>query len=156
MGLEKNKVLDIFIKTQENKIQNLKKSLETMRQGAIDAPGSNVSHSDTSKFQLSNLALGIESSLIDVQKALNSFIGVQQMDFQTVYAGCLLTIRDSENKITVNYLLIPEGGGDSFEVDGEKIMAISITAPLAQALIGASKGDKIKFRDKVFDIVDIQ
>jgi len=58
--MDKKKIIEEYLKFLDEKVKNTEKSLKSVRKDAIDAPGSNVSHSDTSKFQLSNVALGIE------------------------------------------------------------------------------------------------
>ena len=69
--MRKEDVLTSLIKEQEKRVEDLEKSCAKTKQDAIDAPGSNVSHSDTTKFQLSNLVLGLERRLLEAKTALS-------------------------------------------------------------------------------------
>lgn len=154
--MEKAEVLRICIKTQEEKIKNLRQSLENTRQSAADAPGSNVSHSDTTKFQLSNLALGIQKRLTETNLALNQLRQIKPTASDSIFVGTLFTLKNIGDKKVSRYLLIPKDGGISFNVKGREIASMSIEAPLAQAVMGKQKGDKINFRGKVLEIIEVQ
>ncbi len=154
--LKKRKVLEACIKTYEEKIENLKQSLERTKRGAMDAISSRKSWSDTTKFQESNLALALEKCLIQSQNALSLLKALPLTDFSTISVGCFFIIRDIITNETANYLLIHEGGGDSFDVDGEKIMSISAGVPLTTVLMGKKKGDKATFKDRILEIIEIQ
>lgn len=156
MSLDKKKILEAFIKTQENKIQNLKNSLKTTRQDAIDAPGSNVSHSDTTKFQLSNLALGLEKKVREAEEALSLLKGISEDQNDTISAGSFFTLRDIKSGNYTHYFLIPQAGGERLDIDGEEVLSISEEAPLMGSVMGSKKGDKIEFRDKSLEVVDLQ
>ncbi|MBU4204632.1 GreA/GreB family elongation factor [Patescibacteria group bacterium] len=155
--LEKRKVLEACIKICEEKIENLKQSLESTQRSAVDAVSSRVSWSDTSKFQLSNLALGIERRIIEARLALSYLQYVGLIFTDTICMGALFGLRDVNSGKINHYLLIFEGGGDSFKIDDEEIMAISETAPLAQAVMGKRKGDRVtNRRGRTFEIIEVQ
>ncbi len=46
-------------------------------------------------------------------------------------------------------------GAGKMEIEGIIYFAVSLTAPLAQALMGKIAGDKMKFNDKVYTIVEV-
>ena len=156
MSLNKKKILEAFIKTQENKIQSLKNSLRATKQGAIDAPGSNVSHSDTSKFQLSNLALGLEKRVREAEEALSLLKGISENPNDTISIGSFFTLRDIKSGNYTHYFLVPQAGGEWLDIDGEEVLSISEEAPLIESVIGRRKGDKIKFRDKFLEVINLQ
>lgn len=157
--MKKEEALEACIKHQKKNIEDLEKSLERVRQCAREAPGHNVSHSDTSKFQYSNLGLGIEKRYIEAKKALN-LLEISFNDFSkrftVIRVGSLFGLRDIGSGEINYYLLIPVGGGYKFEVDGKIVISISNKAPLARLTIGKEEGDEIEFREKTFEIVGMQ
>ena len=103
--LEKTLVIQKCITTYEEKIHEIEQSLGKTREGAIDAVGSMTSWSDTTKFQLSNLALGIqrrlgEAKLTAVQ--LRQLSPISNPD-SPICEGSLFTLRnpDTGKNVTV-------------------------------------------------------
>jgi len=154
--MKKKTVVEAYIRTKEENIKGLQQALESIRQDVIDAPGSNVSHSDTSRFQHSNLALEHERRLIDAERSLGMFKAVPQASFTSIFVGSFFVLMNKKTGEQSFYLLIPEGGGDWFEADGIEVLSISEEGPLAQALRGKEKGDKVTFRDRTLEVVDVQ
>ena len=48
----------------------------------------------------------------------------------------------------IKYFLLPVGGGNTYEVEGEKITVINVGAPLAHAFIGTVSSDEVKIEIK--------
>lgn len=46
-------------------------------------------------------------------------------------------------------------GAGKFEIEGEVYFAVSLTAPLAQAMMGKTLGDKVKFNGRVYNIMEV-
>lgn len=154
--MEKRKVLKAFIEKQEKKIEDLKQSLEKTQQGARDAVGSMQSWSDTTKFQLSNLALGLEKRVREAGEALSLLKGISENPNDAISIGSFFTLRDIKSGNYTNYFLIPQAGGEWLEIDGEEVLSISEEAPLIESVIGRRKGDKIEFRDRSFEVINLQ
>lgn len=154
--MQKMDLIKEAIKLQEKNISNLKKSLEVTRGEAADAPGANVSHSDTSKFQQSNLALGIQKRIDEAERVLLLMRSLPETKFDTVLVGSFFTIENQSDKETTYYLFTSDGGGETFVVDGKEITTISVGAPLSQVMIGQKVGHKVNFRGCNLKITDIQ
>ena len=151
-------VIGAFVALFQENIERTKSSLEITRQNAVDAPGSNVSHSDTSKFQLSNLALGLEKRFNELTAIYNllSLYNTSKINKRGC-GGCLITLQNINTKENATYLLITrEGGGDSLIVEEEKVIVVSIHAPIGKLLVGKEIGDEVLFQGKAFEIVDLQ
>ncbi len=46
-------------------------------------------------------------------------------------------------------------GAGKFDIEGTIYFAVSLTAPLAQIMMGKHTGDKIKFNDRVYTILEV-
>ena len=154
--MEKAKVFAAFIATKMSRIDDMKGALEGTRQEVIDSPGSNKSHSDTSRFQYSNLALGIEGSVAEAEYALALARALPQGPFGAVWPGCFFALKDVGSGEVSYYLFVMEGGGDSFEVDGKEVMTISNNAPLVTSVRGKKKGELARFRERILEVLDVQ
>lgn len=154
--LDKKKFLQACISIHEEKIRNLEESLAKIRNGAIDAVPSMVSWSDTTKFQLSNLALGVQKRLEEAKLSLIQLKQLSPTINNTICVGSFFSLKEENTEEIKHYLLIPAGGGDYFEFEGRKILSISPNAPLAKALIGKKNGDKVSFRDIILEVISVQ
>lgn len=152
----KGDILKLFVNKQEEKISLLKYSLRSTQDYARDAPGSNISHSDTSKFQQSNLALGIQKRLIEAQETLAHLKFIKDDYEEKVRRGCLVTIKYIDMDDVHMYLIVLGEGGETIEYKSKKVTSITLNAPLAQAMLGKEVGDEIQFRNKKFEIIEIE
>ncbi len=146
--MNKQKLLQCVIETLTQREKSAKQSLETAKQAAIEAPGAMQSHSDTTKWQMSQRAEAIKQSLFETQQALGALKHL--MDHPpTVTKGSSYAVIEAENLndgSMAKYFLLPAGGGDTYEVDGEKITVLTMGAPMARALIGAVAGDEVEVK----------
>ncbi len=154
--MDNQKIREACIKEKEEKLRKLEESFEATKQYAADAPGSSQSHSDTSKFQHSNLALGTEMRIQEAKEELRMLQALPGSSKEKVFVGACFVLRDLNSGQADNYFLIPKGGGDFLEVDGEEIMVISEESPIAEAVMGKRKGEVISFREKKLMIQEIQ
>jgi len=154
--MKKAEIIGELINTQKRNLGNLKTSLETVRREAREAPGANVSHSDTSKFQQSNLALGIQGRINEIEFILR-FLGNLSTDKRDeIVVGSLFAVENQSCKENNYYLLVSIGGGETFAISDRTIMTISAQAPLAIALIGKKAGYKVNFRGDDLKVVEVQ
>ena len=159
--MNKQKLLQCAIETLIQKKKNAEQSLETTRQAAIDAPGAMQSHSDTTKWQMSRRAEAIEQSIFETQQALG--VLKHLMDHPpTITKGsnyAIIEVENLDDGSRAKYFLLPAGGGDTYEVDGEKITALTMSAPLARVLVGTVAGDEVEIttqgKTKRFVIVSV-
>ena len=151
--MEKRQVLEAFIERQKQKIKELKTSLGNTEQDAINSPGAMQSHSDTSKFQLSNLALGLKKRVIEAEESLSILNNLPRDSSDEISIGSFFVLEDTKTKNRTNYFLISRYGGEWIEVNGEEVLLISEEAPLINNVLGKRQGDKASFRDKLFEVV---
>ena len=156
--LNKREVLENFIRIQEERIKQMEASLGKTQRDARESPGSNVSHSDTMKFQFSNLALGIQKRISEANEAIRSLrqITIEQKTVGVIVGGSLIGLKNTDTDEVIFYMFIPEKGGELVEIDGQKIMSVSVTAPLFNAVRGKKKGDELDFKGKTIEIIEVQ
>jgi transcription elongation GreA/GreB family factor len=125
-------------------LESTRESIEKTRQQAIEAPGAMESKSDTTKAQMSNVATTLQGSYESSLQTLRDLEALMNNPSQSVrVAGCsLVEVRDASGSKEV-YLLLPAGGGNTYEIDGEEVTVISDRAPLAHALIDHVVGDGV-------------
>ncbi len=68
--------------------------------------------------------------------------------FDHISLGCLVTLQERYGLCT--YLIVPEGGGCVVEVEGERVTAMSIKAPVAQAVLGKKAGEAVLYNGCYF------
>lgn len=153
---EKIKVMEACIRAQEKRIEDLQQSLKNTQQSAREAPTSRQSWSDTTRFQLGNLTLGIQKSLEEAKLALSQLKTVDAGTKDTIFVGALFILKNIDTGELNRYFLIPKGGGDLLDIEGKKIRIISVTAPLIKAVIKKREGYQISFRDRILEIVEVQ
>ena len=154
--VDKTRVLKLCILEQEKKIRKLEKSFESTKEGAISAVASMVSWSDTTKFQMGNLASGIEKRLGEARLALHQLKRINLTDDDFIRVGSLFVLKDTESGEIFYYLLIPEGGGNEFDVDGKEVMAVSVASPIVKAVLDKKVGEIVAFRSKTIEIIEVQ
>ena len=146
--MNKQKLLQCVIETLVQREKSAKQSLETARRAAIEAPGAMQSHSETTKWQMSRRAEAMERSLFETQRALGAL--KRLMDHPpTITTGsgyAIVEVKNLDDGSMAKYFLLPAGGGDTYEVDGEKIVVLNMGAPLALAFIGTVTGDEVEIK----------
>ena len=154
--MNKKEVIEVVAKVFTDKIGGLKSSLEGTRDRARNAPGHNVSHSDTSRFQLSNLALGIERQILEYEEILRQIKNISLEPTDKIFVGSLFVLCDTENDEERKFLMLYQGGGEKIIVDDVEITTLSVTAPIAQACLGKETDDEVKYRNNTFKVIEIQ
>jgi transcription elongation GreA/GreB family factor len=154
---EKTNILDAYIKKQEERIKNLEESFKLTKRKEIEAPTGMQSWSDTTRFQEGELASKIQKQIIMAKQALDKLKSIDRNSNSYISVGSLFTLRDVKNKKVSNYFLIyEECSGDILNIKGEKVMIISVTAPLIKVLANKKAGDVVNYGDKFFEVVDVQ
>lgn len=146
--MNKQKLLQCVIETFTQREKGAKQSLETTRQAAIEAPGAMQSRSDTTKWQMSQHAEAIERSLFETQQVLSTLKRLMDNP-PTVTKGssyAIVEVKNLDDGSRAKYFLLPAGGGDTYEVDGEEIIVLSVGTPMARAFIGAVAGDEVEIK----------
>jgi len=152
--MKKREVLEAFINIQKKKIRKIKESSKSIRQAAIEAPSSKETHSDTSKFQYSSLSSDLEKKIAEAEEHLNLLKALQLAPNDVIAVGSIFSLKNTEE--VDNYFLVSKDGGDLIKIGEVEITSISEQAPLAKTVIGRKRSDKIMFRDKIFEVIEVQ
>ena len=153
--MKKMQVVEALVAVLTTKLESLEKSLESTRKQARDAPGSNVSHSDTSKFQLSNVALGLSGEVQTTREALTSLRSLPiERKMSACSLGTLVVLRSSDGEER-HHLLVAKGGGETAIIDDVAVASLSIGAPLGHACLRKELGDEIECNGKTYVIISI-
>lgn len=146
--MDKQKLLQYVIETLTQREKEAKQSLEMTRQAAIEAPGAMQSHSDTTKWQMHQRAGAIEQLLSEVQQGLGALKRLMNYS-ATITKGSVYAIIEVKNlgdDSWTKYFLLPAGGGNTYEVEGEQITILNMGAPMARAFFGAVAGDEVEVK----------
>lgn len=154
--MDKKQVLKKYLEFLGDKIRDMETSLASIQRGVIDSPGPGQSHSDTTRFQQANVALGVDRRIGELKEKVVLLQGVDSTPKDTIFVGAMFTLRYEGARENMVYFLVQKGEGDTIEIDGEEIMFISANAPIAEAVIGKKKGDKAIFRGRTLEVIDVQ
>lgn len=132
-------------------IADIEKQIETADQGRRDAieeskahKGAMASRYDTFKEEAQYLAGGFAARIQELTSLLgplNSFKN-SMAPVSRVCGGAIVEVEDLDNSTRTKYFLLPAGGGEVYEVNGEKYFVLTIRAPLARSLFGKTEGDE--------------
>lgn len=152
--MDKSKIVQSFLLEFENQISEQKEVLENTRKLTNDAPSAKESHSDTSRFQLGNLALGQESRLREIEEIARNLKNLILSPKEKVVIGAVFTLCGEDHK-SKNYFMFHGAQGMSIEIDGIIITAISAKSPLGVSVLGKKQGDEVRFSTFKGNVVDV-
>lgn len=151
MTIHKATVVQKFIELLEEHLVSLKNSLSETQRGAREAPGSNVTHSDTSKLRLSEVAFGLEKRVAEMNGALVS-LRYPIVSVSRVTVGALVAVREIRNGEVNYYYVVRQAGGYIAEVEDTNVISISAGAPFCRNLMNKEMGDDFEFQGKELQI----
>jgi hypothetical protein len=156
-GYMKNAVLSAFADLFSQKIQSLTQILEDTRKRAQAAPGSNVSHSDTSRFSISNIALGIEAQLNLAREALIYLNDLNDPHYEKeeISVGSLFVIIDKDSGKELTFMLLIKGGGEKISIGETEVVSITFGAPITKVFFGKKVGDYVLFNNRTYRVVRV-
>lgn len=118
-----------------------------------DAPGSNVTRSDTSRFQYGNQHLG-QQMLVDATREYLGSLKDAERICDSARAGALVCVED-ESGTSSWFLLLKKANAQVVQVNEVAVTVISLEAPLAQALANKVVDDEIEFRGKFLTLTEV-
>ena len=132
-------------------IVDLKKSLagaERSRAEAIEEPkhhkGAMESRYDTFKEEAQYMMSAQEIRAAEFESHI---IAVERMDLGDRARGSIGAIIETEETgkkdVRRKYFILPAGGGNTYEIEGQIILTLNVKAPLAQKLIGSQVDDEV-------------
>lgn len=149
-------------------IDKIEIQIKTAERGRLDAVEESKAHKgamesryDTFKEEAQYLAGGYNARLLELGKILVALRSISDSP-PTIINGCVYAIIEAKNLddgLIIKYFLLPAGGGDIYEADGEKVTVLNLGTPMARAFIGANAGDEVEVKiqgvAKRFSIVSI-
>jgi len=152
----KKQGLQQLLEQLETSVKALTKSRDDTREMAKDAPSANQSHSDTSKFQLSNLQLSLDASRLETEKTIFLLQKTPLNRCDKIALGAIFTIREvASESMGETYFLVSAGGGEEITLENINVVSITPGAPLVRACLHKNKGDTFVFMGKKFEITSI-
>lgn len=136
-------------------IDEIETQIKNAEHGRLDAieeskahKGAMASRYDTFKEEAQYLASGFASRLVDIGKTLGALKSIRDYPptVTKVHGYALVEVENLENGSRSKYFLLPSGGGNTYEVEGEEISVLSVGAPMARAFIGAVAGDEVEVK----------
>lgn len=148
--MDKKEIVLAIVAELTREKEELTASLETTRQAANDAPGAMQSHSDTTKYQMSQLAERIAESLRQREIAIRELVvftdeGTHGEPAKRIELGSLVEV-EVEGGEKKRYIILPAGSGIQITRDDFRILVVMPTAPIAAALLDKRQGDTVNVR----------
>lgn len=140
--IDKKALLILIVQKVEEEILRMESTLGLVHSAINDAPGAMQSHSDTTRFQSSNVANEQTASLFARREALRTiyfFMSTMTMGKdEKIGHGSVVEIVDGD--AVLHYFVLPDGGGEEVVLDGCLYIVTTPKAPLIQQLIGKGAG----------------
>lgn len=152
--MNKKEIAQLFIFKLEDQILKQKKVLDETRSLANDSPSANESHSDTSKFQLGNLALAQESRVRELENTLEKLRSIIFSPNDKITIGAIFILDCTDKKIR-HYFVFDGAQGINAEVEGITMTAISTESPIGVSAFGKKKGDSVSFSAFSGNIINV-
>ncbi len=134
------------------KIETQIENTESGRMFAIEESkahkGAMESRYDTFKEEAQYLAGGFNAQRLELSKILSVLKSIRNCPPNITKGSgyAIVEVENLDDGSRTKYFLLPIGGGDTYEVDGEKITILSLGAPMARAFIGAVAGDEVEVK----------
>ncbi|MFH0808707.1 MAG: hypothetical protein V1888_03795 [archaeon] len=133
---DKIEILEQVILYVKENLSGIKKSAKNTKERANDAPGAMVSHSDTSKTQLDNLAMGLKARTYELEIELENLENFTTRKNSNVSIGALIKLEDSVSVRFKHCYILPAGAGTVVDTEKGLVNIITTTAPLFNAMKG--------------------
>lgn len=145
-------VLDAVLQTVKARLERFKQAIEAQHKVIDGTSSPTQSHSDTSRFQESEVVQEMTRSfeeLHQVWSKLDLFRShVKHGQSQFVEVGTVVSVNFGESDDL--YIILPSGGGTEVIVDGKTVTVIAKNSPLALTLMGKAKGTELNSQAKTF------
>jgi len=142
---------DIKSKLLDMAIADIEKQIETAERGRQDSieeskahKGAMASRYDTFKEEAQYLAGGFAARIQELTPllAILKSMRMRVPAISKISGGAIVEVEDTDTGTRAKYFILPAGGGNAYEVDGERYSTLTLQAPLARALFGKTEGDE--------------
>ena len=134
-------------------IADIEKQIATSEQGRQDSieeskahKGAMASRYDTFKEEAQYLAGGFAARIQELSSQLAALKSMRTRlaANSKVSGGAIVEVEDIDTGTKTKYFLLPYGGGNAYEVNGERYSTLTIQAPLARILFGKEERDEVE------------
>lgn len=153
--MNKQDVLTAYLDFLDKKIQEVKANLESIYSDIDASPTPSESHSDTTRSQLSQVALEISARLSSLQNTRARAISISSSPLIHPAIGALIAVEDNHTKKKVYYFVVHGVGGASLLVDNSNVFFVSINAPILNPIFKIKVGDTFEFMGRMLTLVEI-
>jgi len=154
---KKGKILDIVLDQISKQKKSIKDSITRCQNEIDEAPGPMVSHSDTTRYQVSQLVFNLSDHLAKLEQAEKIMReSSAQNNNKALSVGSIAELDVDGKRIFI--FIVPNGVG-GLTIDGDiKISIVSERSPMAVSIIGKKVGDlsffKINGKEKKIKILN--
>ncbi len=117
------------------------------QQGATHEESKPENDKDTRAIESSYLARGQAQRVVELEDAVNALRSLTLREFgpdDAVAIGALVQVSDGQ--VSRQYFLVPAGGGNALEFDGQVIYPVTPRSPVGRALLGKQLDEDVEFR----------
>ena len=142
---------DIKSKLFDMAIADIEKQIETAERGRQDSieeskahKGAMASRYDTFKEEAQYLAGGFAARIQELTHllAILKSMRMRVPAISKISGGAIVEVEDTDTGTRAKYFILPAGGGNTYEVDGERYSTLTLQVPLAHSLFGKAEGDE--------------
>lgn len=147
--------------------QNLKKEIDTQLMQAVESAQNTIEAAtheeskpenkyDTRGLEASYLARAQSERVLDLKALRNGIESLKVRDFsdnQKIALTALVSLESAGKILWV--LLLPKGGGQSFQYEDRTVKVITPESPLGAMLVGKSVDDVVQIRNTEYSVVEV-
>ncbi|MBU2612755.1 MAG: hypothetical protein KKB62_03480 [Nanoarchaeota archaeon] len=152
--MNKVKILESLVKKMTDDSHVLADEAKNMKDATIEAPGRNQSRYDSSKEEFGVLADSLSLHYTERIKGINL---IKKFKFQNnsemVRIGTLVSL--GSPKGTINYFVLPYGGGEKVEVGKQNVVVITPGSPVFKSMSGKKVGEEFFLKNTNYNVLDI-
>jgi len=153
--MDKQSVLRAYCFSLDRKIGEAKDSFQAAREGVSEGSATSDSRFATVGFQEGQIAVEASARLSSLRRARQDADFLPSGRLNRPIIGALVTVENNQDKTRAYYLIVPGAGGESFTVDGQEVLAVSISAPILGPISKIRVGDTFEFRGRSLTFSEI-
>jgi len=140
----KSKLLDMAIADIEKQIETAERGRQDSIEESKAHKGAMASRYDTFKEEAQYLAGGFAARIQELTPLLAALKSMRMRipANNKVSGGAIVEVEDTYTGVKMKYFILPAGGGNAYEVDGERYSTLTLQAPLARSLFGKTERDE--------------
>ncbi len=141
----KKDLLERVINEITKEKEEIERSIASINKDINDAPSPGQSHSDTTRFQLTEVVNSLSESVTQKERAISNLIaysGKIPENMNKILLGAFVEVTDSENTSEF-YAILPDGAGMNIDIGGKNYIVITLNSPLTRSLLKKVTGETV-------------